>query len=83
MTVLAGMFAIDCVLCRTVSQLFACVLVPCISNWCEETVTVTCPEVTSPDMVDEIYEDIPNLHGKHTLYEWLRNFETKELIRRE
>ena len=28
LTVLAGMFAIDCVLCRTVSQLFACVLVP-------------------------------------------------------
>ena len=43
---LAGMFAIDCVLCRTVSQHFACVLVPCVSNWCEETVTVICPEVT-------------------------------------
>ena len=40
------MFAIDCVLCRTVSQLFACVLVPYVSNWCEETVTVICPEVT-------------------------------------
>ena len=39
------MFAIDCVLCRKVSQLFACVLVPCVSNWCEETVTVICPEV--------------------------------------
>ena len=46
LTVLAGMFAIDCVLCRTVSQLFACVLVPCVSNWREETVTVICPEVT-------------------------------------
>ena len=34
LTVLAGMFAVDCVLCRTVSQLFAHVLVPCISNWC-------------------------------------------------
>ena len=43
LTVLAG---IDCVLCITVSQLFACVLVPCVSNWCEETVTVICPEVT-------------------------------------
>ena len=40
------MFAIDRVLCRTVSQLFACVLVPCVSKWCEETVTVICPEVT-------------------------------------
>ena len=57
MTVLAGMFAIDCVLCKRVSQLFACVLVPCVSNRCEETVTVICPEATlsSPDMVDEIY----------------------------
>ena len=44
---LAGMFAIDCVLCITASQLFACVLVPCVSNWCEETVTVICPEVTT------------------------------------
>ena len=43
---LAGMFAIDCVLSRTVSQLFACVLVSCVSNWCEETVTGICPEVT-------------------------------------
>ena len=34
---------------------FACVLVPCVSNWCEETMTVICPEVTSLDMVDEIY----------------------------
>ena len=42
---LAGMFAIDCVLCITVGQLFACILVPCVSNWCEETVTVICPEV--------------------------------------
>ena len=40
------MFAIDCVLCITVSQLFACVSVPCFSTWCEETVTVICPEVT-------------------------------------
>ena len=39
------MFAIDCVLCITVSQLFACASVPCVSNWCEETVTVICPEV--------------------------------------
>ena len=39
------MFASDCVLCITVSQLFACVLVPCVSNWCEETVTVIYPEV--------------------------------------
>ena len=46
LTVLAGMFTIDCVLCITVSQLFPCVLVPCVSNWCEETVTVICPEVT-------------------------------------
>ena len=38
------MFAIDCVLCRTVSQLFACVSVPCVSNWCEET--VICSELT-------------------------------------
>ena len=45
------MFAIDCVLCRTVSQLFACVLVPCVSNRCEKTMTVICPEV-----VDEIYD---------------------------
>ena len=45
-TVLAGMFATDCVLCRTVSQLFARVLVSCVSNWCEETVTAICPEVT-------------------------------------
>ena len=37
---------IDCVLCITVSQLFACVLVPCVSNWCEESVTVICPEMT-------------------------------------
>ena len=29
------------------SQLFACVLVPCVSNWYElGTVTVICPEVT-------------------------------------
>ena len=41
--ILSGMFAIDC---RTVSQLFACVLVPCVSNWVEGTVTVICPEVT-------------------------------------
>ena len=40
------MFAIDCVLCITVSQLFACVLVLRFSNRCEETVTVICPEVT-------------------------------------
>ena len=40
------MCAIDCVLCRTVSQLFACVLVPCVSNWCEENVTVICPKLT-------------------------------------
>ena len=44
--VLAGIFATDCVLCRTVNQPFACVLDPCFSNWCEETVTVICPEVT-------------------------------------
>ena len=64
--ILSGMFAIDC---RTVSQLFACVLVPCVSNWGEGTVTVICPEVTvsSPDMVDEIYKYILNLHGNHTL----------------
>ena len=37
LTVLAGMFAIDCVLCKTVSQLFACIFVPCVSNWCKET----------------------------------------------
>ena len=46
LTVLAGTFAIDCVLCITVSQLFACVLVRRVSNWCEETVTMICPEVT-------------------------------------
>ena len=52
------MFAIGCVLCITVSQPFAFVLVPCVSNWCEETVTVICPEVTmcNPDVVDEIYD---------------------------
>ena len=67
------MFAIDCVLCRTMSQLFACVLVPCVSNWCEETVTVICHEVSSPVMVDEIYEYIPNLHGNHTLCNFMND----------
>ena len=54
------MFAIDCVLCITVSQLFACVSVPCFSTWCEET---DCDlsggdhvQWSSPDMVDEIHD---------------------------
>ena len=67
------MFAIDCVLCRTVSQVFACVLVPCVSNWCEKTVTVICPEVTMSNGPVLIYwmkymiYSIPNLHRNHTL----------------
>ena len=54
------MFAIDTFLCITVSQLFACVLVPCVLNWCEET-DCDLPwgdhvQWSSPDMVDEIYD---------------------------
>ena len=77
------MFAVDCVLCRTVSQLFACVSVPCVSNWCEETDLFWGDHVqwSSPDMVDEI-ESAWESHIV-LLYEWLQNFETKEPIRRE
>ena len=32
--------AIDCVVCRTVNQLFTCVLVTCVSTWCGVTVNV-------------------------------------------
>ena len=56
------MFAVDCVLCRTVSQLFACVLVPCVSNRCEQTVTVICPEVTLCGWRDIQIQELNNLN---------------------
>ena len=84
------MFAIDCVLYITVSQLFACVLVPCVSNWCEKTVTVICPEVTMCNgsvliwwmkyMIDTESAWEPHIV---LLLEQLQNFETKEPVRRE
>ena len=77
------MFAIDCVL--TVIQLFACVLVPCVPNWCEETVTVICPEVTmcnGPVLIwwNKYMIYIESAWEPHIvlLYERLQNFETKD-----
>ena len=38
---------------------------------------------SSPHMVDEIYEYIPNLHGNHTLCYFMNYFKTKEPVGRE
>ena len=67
------------------ASFFACVLVPCVLNWCEEPVTVIYP--WSPQDKSQSW------YGGYTksawephivlLYEWLQNFETKEPTRRE
>ena len=64
-----------CVVCITVSQIFTCVLMPCIWTWCEETVNVICPEVTLCGWQDIKIQELNNLDmcNGPVLIQWIKS----------
>lgn len=56
-------FAYDCVVCRTLSQLCSCISVACVSTWCEVSVNVRFV-LRGPCAVDGM------LKSKHELSNW-------------